>query len=57
MFMRLHDPEWIDDADAEKRLGRELSFDPDLWVVEVEDRDGQPRLDFAPQGSGHPTRS
>ena len=57
MFMRLHDPEWIDDPDAEKRLGRELSFDPDLWVVEVEDRDGRPRLDLAPKGPGHTTRS
>lgn len=49
LFVRLHGPEWIDNQDAEKRLERELSFDPDLWIVEVEDRHGQPRLDLAPQ--------
>jgi hypothetical protein len=25
----------------EKRLQRELSFDPDLWIVEIEDRQGR----------------
>lgn len=29
------------------RLARELGFDGDLWVVEVEDRQGQPVLDLA----------
>jgi hypothetical protein len=52
VFMRMHDPEWTDDQDVEKRLERELSFDPDIWIVEVEDREGRPRLDLAPQGFG-----
>lgn len=30
---------------AEERLQREISFDPDLWVVEVEDRQGRHFLD------------
>jgi hypothetical protein len=51
VFMRMHDPEWIDDPSAEASLERELSFDPDLWIVEVEDREGRPRLDLASEGS------
>lgn len=31
----------------EARLSDELKFDPDLWVVEVEDRSGRPFLDLA----------
>ena len=29
------------------RLEREMRFDPDLWIVDVEDRDGNPRLPLA----------
>lgn len=29
------------DADVEAYLGRELKFDPDIWIVEVEDRTGR----------------
>jgi hypothetical protein len=32
-------------ADVEARLIRELRFDPDLWIVEVEDRAGRHFLD------------
>ena len=35
------------DKDSDKRLEREVGFDPDLWIVEVEDRDGEARLDLA----------
>ena len=47
LFTRMHDPEWIDPVDAEARLAREIRFDSDLWIVEVEDRDGEPRIDLA----------
>jgi hypothetical protein len=47
LFTRMHEPEWIDSAGAEARLKREAQFDPDLWIVEVEDRDGEPRIDLA----------
>jgi hypothetical protein len=47
LFARMHQPEWIDPADAEARLEREIRFDPDLWIVEVEDRDGDPQIDLA----------
>jgi hypothetical protein len=33
------------DEDIEKRLKREIDFDPDLWIVEVEDRQGRHWLD------------
>jgi len=33
------------EAAVETRIARELKFDPDVWVVEVEDRDGRNFLD------------
>jgi hypothetical protein len=33
------------DADIEARLSREIRFDPDVWIVEVEDRLGRHWLD------------
>ena len=33
------------DAKIEERLARELRFDPDAWIVEVEDRAGRHFLD------------
>jgi hypothetical protein len=33
------------EADIEARLGREIRFDPDVWIVEVEDRAGRHFLD------------
>ncbi len=46
-FMRLHKEEWIDPADAEARLAREISFDADIWIVDIDDRDGRTLLDLA----------
>ena len=33
------------DADVEARLQREIRYDPDVWIVEIEDRAGRPFLD------------
>jgi hypothetical protein len=33
------------EADAETYLARQISFDPDAWVIEVEDRSGRNFLD------------
>lgn len=33
------------DADVEAAIGRQRRFDPDLWVIEVEDRLGRTLLD------------
>ena len=37
----------VADADIEARLTREISFDPDIWILEVEDRSGRNFLDAA----------
>ncbi len=46
-FDRLHTADWIDMASAESRLKREIAFDVDLWIVEVEDRLGRTFLETA----------
>ena len=33
------------DADIEARLTKEIRFDPDVWIVEVEDREGRSFID------------
>jgi hypothetical protein len=35
------------DADIETRMTKEMRFDPDVWIVEVEDRRGRHFLDEA----------
>lgn len=49
MFTRVHAGEWLDPPDAESRLRREIMFDPDLWIVEIEDRKGRVFVELAPQ--------
>jgi len=34
-------------SDIDSRLADELRFDPDIWIVEVEDRGGRAFLDLA----------
>lgn len=46
MFAKLHREEWIDTSEAERRLATEIRFDPDLWIVEAEDRQGRCFLDL-----------
>ena len=47
-FGRLHRDPWISPAEGEARLAREIGFDGDLWIVEIESRDGDPRLAVPP---------
>ena len=49
-WTRMHDAPWTDAADVAARLEREARFDPDLWVVDVEDRAGRNFLDEALAG-------
>lgn len=45
-FGRAHAHEHMDAADVEQRLTKEIRFDPDVWIVEVEDRQGRCFLDL-----------
>ncbi|MCL2452733.1 MAG: DUF1491 family protein [Alphaproteobacteria bacterium] len=48
LFARLHGAAWIAAAEAEAKLDREIRFDPDLWILETEDRQGRLFFDLAP---------
>lgn len=37
--------ETADDAKAAQYFERQIKFDPDLWIVEIEDRDGRAFVD------------
>jgi hypothetical protein len=45
-FTKVHREPWIEAAEAEARLARQIRFDPDLWIVETEDRHGRCFLDL-----------
>jgi hypothetical protein len=47
LFSKVHADDFVDPSDAEARLKREIMFDPDLWIVEIEDRDGRIFVDLA----------
>lgn len=47
LFVRLGDASPVDQAAAERLIGREQRFDTDLWIVEIEDRAGRSFLDLA----------
>jgi len=47
LWTRAHRAEWVDAAAVEARIAREIAFDPDLWLIEIEDRAGRCWLDLA----------
>ena len=47
LWQRAHQPEWLAPEEIERRIAREIGFDSDLWLVEVEDRGGRSWLDLA----------
>jgi hypothetical protein len=46
-FARMHKQTWSDREAVEARLRREIRFDPDLWIVDVEDRAGRTFFDLS----------
>ena len=40
-------PQAVEEQVIEARLAKEIGFDPDVWIVEVEDREGRHFLDLA----------
>jgi hypothetical protein len=48
LFSRAHKEPSLDSHQAEERLKREIAFDPDLWIVEVERGVDGAWLDLAP---------
>jgi len=37
--------DWIAESDADAYIDKQINFDSDLWVLEIEDPDGRPFLD------------
>jgi hypothetical protein len=40
-------PQPVAEQSVEERLRKEISFDPDVWIVEIEDKAGRHFLDLA----------
>ena len=40
-------PQPVEERKIEERLTKEISFDPDVWIVEIEDKAGRHFLDLA----------
>ena len=55
LFARLHAAAWIEPAEVEQKLLREMRFDPDIWIVETEDKDGRAFLDIVDEPSRQKT--
>lgn len=40
-------PTAVEEQAVEARLAKEVSFDPDVWIIEIEDKEGRHFLDLA----------
>lgn len=48
LFASLFAKVFVDEPEVETKIAREQKFDPDLWLIEVEDRSGRHFLNLAP---------
>ena len=48
LFIRLHAEERVTRDVIEVRLEKELRFDPDCYILEIEDRQGRPFVEIIP---------
>lgn len=46
-FVRMHQDEAIPSVTVESKLQLEMRFDPDLWIVELEESAGRSFIDLA----------
>jgi hypothetical protein len=46
-FRLLQKEDWVSPGDVEARIAREVKFDSDLWLVEIEDREGRCFVELA----------
>ncbi|QCK86594.1 DUF1491 family protein [Phreatobacter aquaticus] len=47
LFVSAYPDLFVEEERVNAKLAREIDFDPDLWIVDVEDRDGRSFLEIA----------
>jgi len=47
LFARQHAADWLEPLEIEEKLRRQIGFDPDVWIVEIEDQLGRAFVDVA----------